>query len=338
MREIACKIILVVIMLGGVAYPTGLMAGEPVTVGFGSLNIGGIFQTTASWYEMDNSPWEFNLKRARILMSGVLIPEKVKFVAQGDAVVSPALLDSKLIFIGVPNLELTVGRFVPNFTHYMPMHTGKLDFINYPMTTTSYAMWRQTGIQATYSTQYVDVHAGIFNGYQFDETSAALKGNDWEDDNDAKDFLVRLDVKPCKSMKLALFNWAGKSYDAELDDDFTVNRLGATFTATINPFSFISEYVMGSTDYARNTEKTDSYAFMLQGIYTVTTPFEVLFRYDLYDGDTDRSDDGVSLYTAGMNYMIEKFYVKLHLNYIMKAEEGEDIDNDEIVAMIQYCF
>ncbi len=144
-RMISCCVSVLIAAILFAACP--VLAEETVTVGFGSLKIGGIYQSHYSWYESDSIASQFKTHRARLLLSGTLIPDKVKFLVQADAVQNPYLLDTKLMMYHIPNTEMTIGRFVPNFTLYMPQSTAKLDFVNYPVTTTQYAMWRQTGIQ-----------------------------------------------------------------------------------------------------------------------------------------------------------------------------------------------
>ena len=313
-------------------------SAEPVEIGFGSLKIGGIYQGAFTYFEDDMKANEFKLKRARLLLSGTLIPDKVKFFVQADGVGTPFVLDSKLILTVIPNTALTFGRFVPNYSLYMPRSTAKLDFINYPLTTTQYAMWRQTGLQFNTTTEYVDISGGIYNGYQTEEGSSALKGNDWGDNNDAKDYLGRIDIKPMKNLKIGLFGWMGSPYDFSTDEDYDATRYGANVELYIEGLHLAAEYVAASTDISGTSDSIDGNAFFAQASYAINDSFEVLGRYDHADSNTDVDDNAVTWMTAGINYSLEKWYTKFFLNYVMKDEEGKEVDNDEVIFMAQYSF
>ncbi len=200
-------------------------SAEPATVGFGSLKLGGNYQGYYAWYESDSLASEFDTKRARLLLSGTLIPDKVDFFVQADAVGSPYLLDSKLILKHLPKTTITMGRFVPAYTLYMPRSTAQLNLVNYPLTTLRTATWRQTGVESKTTLKFVDLTLGIFNGYQTTTGSEALIGNDWGDNNDAKDWLLRADIKPMSNLKLGLFGWFGAAYNDVEDEDFDVSRI-----------------------------------------------------------------------------------------------------------------
>ncbi len=70
---------------------------------------------------------------------------------------------------------------------------------------------------------------GVFNGYDTEAGSVVLKGNDWGDKNDAKDFLLSADYKVADGFKIGAFGWWGKPYDSDADEDFDVSRYGFNF-------------------------------------------------------------------------------------------------------------
>ncbi len=310
---------------------------ETVKIGFGTLKLGGVYQSTFTWYEDDALASQFKLKRARLILSGTLVPDKVTFFVQGDGAATPYILDTRLNLNYIPKTQLSIGRFVPSFTLYMPLSTAKLDFVNYPFTTSKFAMWRQTGMQSTTTLPLVDFSFGVFNGYQTDPGSTTLKGDDWGDNNDAKDFLARVDIKPLKQMKFGLFGWLGQAYDSVEDEDFDVSRFGFNWDWLHTKFHFAAEYVMGSVDYAA-TDSIDSMAYMVQGSYILNPAWEFLGRYEAFDPNTDSDDDAMDYFTAGFNYSIASINTKFFVNYIFKMEEGDSIDNDELVIQAQFSF
>lgn len=328
--------------------PIAALAGEETTVGFGSLKFDGIFQTWYQWNESESADDGFLVKRARLLLSGTLVPEKVKYFVQFDGTLEKFLLDTKMIFTCIPNTAITVGRFIPAFTLYMPAHTGKLDFINYPLTTSQYAMWRQTGVQGTTNFGPVDLTLGLYNGYQAsfnaDTLAIGLAGNDWADDNDSKDFLVALNVTPIEGLRFGVFHWQGMpSVDTEDEEyDFDATRTGGLIDYHRQGLHLAAEYVMGSNGFSEihdDLEDIDSNAWMAQASYAFNPTWEILARYEGADPNTDTDDDGIDALTLGVNYSIESINARIGANYIMKGEEyEEELDNDQFVVQFQYVF
>jgi len=316
-------------------------ANEGIEVGFGSMRIGGNYQGYFAWYEDDDTASEFDTKRARLLVFGKLIPDKLDYFIQASGLTKPYLLDSKLIFTGLSNTTICVGRFIPNYSLYMPKSTAKLNLINYPLTTSKTAMWRQTGIQSTTKFSNVDLTVGIYNGFQTNDDSdpEKISGNDWGDNNDAKDFLLRADIKPLKGLKLGLFGWFGSAYNESLDDDFDVSRYGVNIEWTGEQVYLAGEYILANTDTAVPGGKDfDSEGFFAHLGYFFNEYWEVHARFDSWDPNSDTDDDSESWITAGINYKMHKYNSMFYLNYIARDEEDDDIDNDEIVLMFQYSF
>jgi hypothetical protein len=49
-------------------------------------------------------------------------------------------------------------------------------------------------------------------------------------------------------------------------------------------------------------------------------------------------DNGESWLTIGVNYYLDGINSMFYLNYIKKGEEGNEVDNDMIVAQMQLVF
>jgi hypothetical protein len=327
-----------------------------IQVGKGTLKIGGILQAGFIYYVKDETGINsFTLNRARFLFWGEIVPDKVKYFVQTETKGSPSILDYKAQFFYIQKTEVAVGRFLPNFTWYMPMSTAKLEMINYPLTTTKYAVWRQVGIQTTTQTDYLDFNLGIFNGGDVP--------NNTSDNNDAKDFLIRADVKPPidqAKVRFGGFAWIGSAkpptsffdttthYVSNPDDKtFKANRFGgfatADYTKDEMTFRFRGEFLMAEDEYLtgpsvdeKDTRKSQAY-FAHVGVQPVKQ-VEFLARYEAYDPNTDMDDDGISAITGGVNYYLEGINSMFYLNYIHKMEQGTEIDNDEVQAQMQITF
>ena len=184
-----------------------------IKVGKGTLKMGGILQAGYTFNLEDAAGFDsFTLNRARFLFWGDIVPDKIKYFLQLENKNGAGLLDYKARFFYIEKTEITFGRFLPNFTLYMPSSTAKLEMINYPLTTLKMGPpWRQVGLQTTTQMEYFDFNLGIFNG--------ADAPNNISDNNDAKDFFARVDIKPPieqAKVRFGGYAWLGFA----LPDDF----------------------------------------------------------------------------------------------------------------------
>ena len=345
---------------------TGPVHGEElqgIKVGKGDLKIGGILQAGYTYNLDDKSGTDaFTMNRARFLFWGTIIPDKVKYFVQSELKFTTntvSLLDYKAQFFYIRKTEVTAGRFIPNFTLYMPFATSKLEMINYPQTTIQYATWRQMGIQATTTTKYLDFNLGIFNGADIPDNIT--------DNNDAKDFLVRADIKPPVdqvTLRFGGYAWIGNalppaSYtykDTILhtvnvsnpeDKSFQKNRYGGFATGDYSKDQLTlrirGELIMGKDEYltAPDVNKTDTRSSQAYFVHLGIQPLkqvEFLMRYEAYDPNTDIEKDGISALTGGVNYYLDGINSMFYLNYIHKMEQLQEIDNDVVQAQVQISF
>jgi hypothetical protein len=326
-----------------------------IQVGKGSLKIGGILQAGFTYNVEDETGFDsFTLNRARFLFWGVIVPDKVKYFVQLDHRVSTSVLDYKAQFFYIPQTEIAFGRFLPNFTLYMPYSTAKLEMINYPLTTLRYAVWRQVGIQSTTKTDYLDFNLGIFNGYP---------ANNFGDNNDAKDFLARAEFKPPgdqATIRAGGYAWIGSAAPPSgvsnpEEETLEMNRFGGfalvDYKATEDlTLKFRGEFLMASTEYAPShidtVSSVDGQAFFAHVGVQPHPKVEFLARYDYHDPNTDMSyeeatfdmdygtgafsngvcevcdDDHEAWITAGVNYYLEGINAMFYLNFIHKMEPG----------------
>jgi hypothetical protein len=325
-----------------VIFALPLIAQEGILANYGSLKVGGIMQ---SWftYNMDTTKveTELTLKRSRLLFWGT-ITDQVKYFVQTEGLSSPYILDTKFMFSDfIPMTTITVGRFCPAFTHYMPMSAAKLDMINYPILVTfkgalgnemAYAMWKQDGIQTTTVLDYVDFNLGVFNGY-----GSSLPG----ESNDAKDALASVVVKPVEFLQILGYGWFGSMLIAD-DADLAENRYGggAIGHYPINEqmsVVFKAEVVMGSDEQVVG-EDVGSMGYYGHLGFHLNPMVEILGRYESFDPNVDVDDDSYSWITGGANFRLVGDHVKFSANYIMKTEEAGDYDNDQFIFQTQLFF
>jgi hypothetical protein len=317
-----------------------------IKVGKGDLKIGGILQAGYTYFTEDTlvidrsdpvaSVHGFTLNRARFLFWGTIVPDKVKYFVQLEHKGGVGVLDYKAQFFYIDKTEITVGRFLPNFTIYMPYSTAKLELINYPLTTTKYAMWRQVGIQSTTTTDYVNFNLGIFNGYPANNTA---------DNNNAKDFLGRVEFKPPVDNATICFGgyaWMGAmmppstygGYPVEELDSETLkaNRFGgfakADYTTDDITVRFRGEFLMATTEelyysHMDSVCEEDSRAFFVQGSIQPDPRLEFLARFEMWDPNTDSGveHDDLTVFTGGANYYLEGLNTMFYLNYIHRMQD-----------------
>jgi hypothetical protein len=322
------------------------LAETEVKVGKGDLKIGGILQAGYSHFEGNKGNDSFSLKRVRFLFWGTIIPEKVKYFVQLEHAGTIDVLDFKAQFFYIKNTEITVGRFLPNFTLYMPYSTARLEMINYPFTTTYYGVWRQCGIQSTTQTEHVDFNIGIFNGGDIP--------NNLSDNNNAKDFLFRADIKPSMTelkLRFGGYAWLGFATPifrwVDRNEYFNANRFGGFFTADYTKdkvtYRFRGELLAARDEVIINREEMitgtrNSRVILAHFGVQLIKQAEFMLRYDLNDPNTATDDNRISAITGGVNYYLDDINVMFYLNLIHNMEEGEDIDNDQILAQMQIVF
>lgn len=314
-----------------------------------TMKLHSVMQTLVT-VPVGDAPGVFDMspQRMRLILVGDVVPGKVGYLFQGEALGDALILDMFFKFSGyVPNTTLNVGRFIPYFTYYQQNNTGKLDFINYPLTTLNYAQWRQVGVWSqTKLGESLMLNLGIYNGADIP--------NNTNDNNSAKDFFGRVDydiLKGDMKLKAAVYGWYGSKFDLVTDgsgnfvsdEDLPLMRVGGFVAGSVSNFRYVAEYVVGSDDFLtqptvdNTTDTRSSWAALVQGIYTIGK-FEVLGRYDMAEPNADTDDDEINWITVGANYWVEK-YTKVGLNYVKKGEKGaNEVDNDALMVQFQLAW
>jgi len=60
-------------------------------------------------------------------------------------------------------------------------------------------------------------------------------------------------------------------------------------------------------------------------------------KYEIYDPNTETDDNSQNIITFGFNYFFND-WTRLQMNYLYKAEEGNEIANDELLMQLQVKF
>ena len=83
--------------------------------------------------------------------------------------------------------------------------------------------------------------------------------------------------------------------------------------------------------------------YWAQAMYMTPWNIQPIIKYENYDPNTDGYDtikdpyDYATIITFGVNYFFND-WTRLQFNYLYKAEEGDEIANDEILLQLQVKF
>ena len=360
--------VVIVLCLAGIATAQVGSSDNEVTsikapgITMGNIGIKMNMQSIASYPVGDEGTEEnsdFYLKRLRFILYGDVVPDRVGFVFQGEALANPFLLDLKLILKNyIPYTSITFGRFLPNYTYYMPQSTAALDFVEYPLTTARYACWRQVGIETRTKLSGFDLTLGALNGGDRD---SGRHTDSWHDNDNAKDFLTRLDytlqLQGQSNVTFGAYGWFGSDTEvyntgavdingAPIMDDvdgLAWTRYGAFTHLHMNGLRATAEMINGTTEHLTDpttgdaVTSVDGFAYFGQAMYRVGD-IEGLVRYGSNDPNTDVDDDAEQRLTFGCNYYFPAQGSMVFLNYMIRTEEGTSIDNDLILLQFQISF
>ena len=77
--------------------------------------------------------------------------------------------------------------------------------------------------------------------------------------------------------------------------------------------------------------------FWAQALYMTPWNIQPIVKYESYDHNNDTDNDAQNVITFGFNYFFND-WTRLQLNYLYKAEEGNEVSNDEILMQLQVKF
>lgn len=333
-----------------------------IEASWGKMKLGAVLQAQLLAPDLankdDKRDVEFKLARMRLILTGSFLKDRIGYLVQGDMVnMDGLLLDARASLKFIKGLEIRFGRFIPDFTYFMPINVGKLMVIDYPVVTSTFAVWRQVGLEIIFDHPYFSITAGVFNGMRFgsstivnaaDEEVTVSKtalaagymsatGDNVTDDNLGKDFLFRFMGKPIKGLELAGYVWYGMpkygwldtSTDEVTDDDGNLIQFGFEARYLHENFNLLAEYAMRRVYYPDNAltpagasvdpDPLVAHGAFLHFGYTFLKKVEPMMRFDYFDSDMD-SDLGQQIWgTLGLNYYIDGAHARLTAEYVLKA-------------------
>lgn len=308
---------------------------EVVKSRFGTMELGANFQVGFNYYVGDEqlvgnqatdrgTDMEFVINRVRLSLGGDIVSKKVKYFFQLEgAHQAIELLDVGIGFKYIPFTTIWVGRFLPNYMHWTPKHTGRLYMIDYPLMYQFFGVQRHTGVDIAFNHKYVDINLGVNNGHDFstmanalnpaDRLGAALGAPNWStDENSMKDVYFNVNAKPIENLDIFAGLWYGSPLDYWENDKGDLIAHDANVTALNGGVGYIADFglrVWGEFFYSmlsydsvyfnaagKETDRDDdtfeltSMSYYLRLAYNIKSvsgvPLEFLVQYDYLDPDT----------------------------------------------------
>lgn len=288
----------------------------------------------------DETKNSFTFERARIGVQGA-IPYDFSYyvVVELSPFISPNpyLLDAFITYSRFDFARLSVGSFKTPFG--LEVNTpcnGMLTVYRSTATLQMVAPFRDLGMvfMGGNKDTWWEYQLGIMNG----------SGLGRFDNNKKKDIVGRLLVKPFDFVQIGgSFRYGYPSYNNNKDSRTTY---GGELKFNYKGITLMGEYIMDEGDYNRDLgggcggelltlgkERSGGYVTLA---YLSKWNIEPVFKYDFFDSGNDQ-DYTESNMTFGINYYFND-WTRLQANYIYRAEEPTELENDMFVIQVQVKF
>lgn len=270
----------------------------------------------------------FDVRRARMSLKGSW-DHGIRYKFQGEFGTSKQKLLDAAVSMKLWGLLLTAGQFTLPFSYENGLSSAKLATINRSQVVEAMAArsldiignqyGRDAGFQVSGQWRGVNAAFGIFNG----------SGINTSDGNESKDLAGRLVFTPIKNISVGGSFYHGHYFLLGISDKR--NRIGVELNGRWKILSFAGEYIRGED---ADTRKDGWYA---QGAWGISKVFQFVLKADRFDPSTDLTDNALSVYTAGVNVIVNEI-LKIQNNLEIKTEEGVKLNNDAFTTQLQIAF
>jgi phosphate-selective porin len=310
-----------------------------ISIGSRALQISGLVQARYQDFQQTGVNNSFDVHRARLDARGN-ITDNWSYELYTEFAATTKLLEAYTTYKFGDFLRISAGQFKVPVSYESLIGDSQLDFIDRSQTVEALAgrskdvignqVGRDLGVQvngsfAKINDRYLfDYTLGVFNGAGIDVTT---------DNNNDKDFAGRLVIHPIKAISLGGSLYEGEDVPTGSAKSQVRNRYGFDGQFVSGPFSVAAEYLHG-TDGAINRDGWYAQA----GYYVVPKFLQILGKYDTYDPNKIKSTDRTYIYTAGINFVFNR-WTKLSVDYLFRHEEAAvQINNDILEAQLQIAF
>lgn len=296
---------------------------QAVQIQIPEINLGGFIQVLYTGYE--NAIDEFKVNRARVKVSGNL-DEDINYTLLLDAAATSILYQASIDLTYLKWAKLRAGQFKTPFSNEYLTSSSKWDTIYLSKVVDDLATKYDIGLQISGDWSYFGYALGVFNG----------EGRNNPDENNNKDMVGRIFVKPIKGLELGASHCQGRSGVDRLNKD----RTGGYLAFIHDPLSLKGEYIYAMDESIDeedgSIDKIDRYGWYAQLAFKVVPELQALVKYAFYDPDYDISGNNLETATFGLNWFFHK-NAKLQLNYLCELED-EEVDDNVYASQLQVIF
>jgi phosphate-selective porin OprO and OprP len=248
-----------------------------------------------------------SVRRVRFTLSAEIL-KNLKAKVQVDVSRAPSLVDAQFDYTFSDYVGLRFGQFYVPFGVESTTSTSALDFINQSIAVEKLAPGRDVATQGrdvgailTGKYSIFDYNFGLFNG----------PGANKAETNDAKDFASRFGVKPFDFLSVGVSFYRGKTNLTASAPYVRRDKTGFDAALAFGDVSLKGEYLRATDD------KTDKDGWFVQaGWFVLPKKVQILAKYDQLDTNLDVADDGLRLFTAGVNWFFSDKAINRRFNSI----------------------
>jgi Rrf2 family transcriptional regulator, cysteine metabolism repressor len=299
---------------------------SPLMAALSGLKLAGYAQVFgAAW---DPGVDTFSLRRARMSLGGEIV-KNLRFKIAVDLIKSPALIDALVEFAPARAAGLRFGQFLVPFSLDSVTSVADIDMVNRPAVVEALAPGRDISAAGR------DVGAVLFGAVSIAEYAFGFvngAGINKPDEDGHKDVCGRLVLRPFAPLAVGGSLYRGKRAAVEDGPLVARDREGLEAALAIGRLSFKGEYI-----HARDGLVSKSGWYALAGVFAVPGKLQALARFDSLDLDRGAPDDGRTIVTAGLNWLIIG-KTKLQLNYEVHRLEAGGRDKSGLLAQFQAAF
>ncbi len=290
------------------------------TGGAEKLTVGGYLQTRYDAYDYSGTKDQFRIKSAKISLSGKII-EHSSFKIELDATKgknNDLLSDAWIKLTYLPKANITFGQFKIPYSEEYSISSSAIDTIERSLPINKMASEYDIGVM-------VDGHLFNKNLYYGVGLVNGTGGNKSED-NDDKDIVGRVIFTPWANYENIMSGLSfGAGYQSGKQNTGT-NETDRTRTALmlkyqIKNFKIYGEYLTQELE-TTSTIKSDGWYVLCAYNHPLANDRSIqpVLKYEVYDPDTDISNNSQAIFTAGINFMLNKM-TRLSTNYRWRTDE-----------------
>jgi phosphate-selective porin OprO/OprP len=269
-----------------------------------------------------------SIRRVRFTLSAEII-KNLKAKVQVDVGRAPSLIDAQFDYTFSDFIGLRFGQFYVPFGVESTTSTAALDFINQSIAVEKLAPGRDIATQGRDVGAILTGKYSIFN-YNFGLFNGSGAGK--AETNDAKDFAGRFGIKPFGFLSLGASFYQGKYSATTGAPSVRRDKTGFDAALAFGDVSLKGEYLRATDD------KIDKDGWFVQaGWFILPKKVQVVAKYDTLDTNLDVVDNGLRLFTAGVNWFLSD-KSKIQFNYEYLRNELSQTVNQAFLVQLQTGF